>query len=324
MRLTGVRAFCLMLLLSGPALAQQDADVNTAYQFAAEGLSAFEAGSYAESLDKFSRAFSMVQLPSLALYMARANFRLGHWLAARELYAEAGRLPDGVGDPQVQQDARRAAITEAEALQASIPRLVIQVPGAPSASLSVTIDMTNVPAGLASAGTQLDPGQHQVTVGFAGQYQTQQTYLTQGESRTLVFRFQTEPAKKPIEPDLTHGSSSTSGMATAGWVTLAVGGGALALSGVTALWAVSKHRNLDDKGAWDVNHCQSAPSVGDCEDYSRLRAVSTVSFYTGAVGVATGVTLLLLAPKKQPQKRTVGVPIKAVIGAGYAAVLGGF
>jgi|GEM_PF-1972267 len=327
MRFNGVKASALVLVLwAGRALGQQDSEINTAYQSAAEGLKAFDEGKYAESLEQFSQAFSIVRLPSLALYMARARVKLGHLLAARDLYTEAARLPDGLGDPEVQHAARRAAATESEALQAKIPRLVIDVPGAPEGAASVVVDSNTVLPSIAASGWQVDPGPHQVTVRYAAQQQTQVVVLDEGETKHLSFQF---PQVSPPPPTPTTEPPVPTSRGTvlrkAGWVTLAIGGTSLAAAGASTVLALSKRGELDERGPWDVGHCEAASSVQDCRDYATLRTLSTITFYTGVAGVATGVALLLW-PKPTTHSSKPGsisrwVP---VIGAGYAGVQGKF
>lgn len=321
MRFVGAKAWCLVFVVWGTtAFAQQDSEVNTAYQFAADGLRAFDAGSYLESLDKFKQAFAIVRLPSLALYMARANARLGHLLAARELYSEVARLPDGVGDPEVQQAARRAAAAESESLKASIPRVIVNVPEVPHTNIRVLVDAITVPSASATLGWPVDPGPHQITVNLGAQQQTQLAFVVEGESKIVTFRFPTTlPAPLELNAPQTE-APGHSRWTTAGWISLAIGGTAFAVSGVTSVWALKKHGELDDKGPWDVNHCEQASSVSDCQTYGKLRTASTVGFYTGAIGVATGVTLLLLAPAKSTPKPRAQSRVIPLLGLGYAGV----
>jgi hypothetical protein len=258
--------------------------------------------------------------------MARTNARLGHLLAARDLYAEVARLPDGVGDPEVQAAARGAAAAEAASLQESIPRLAIQAPGVPSSAVAVLVDSTTVPSWLAASGWQVDPGPHRVTVNFGNQQQTQLAFLVEGELKTVVFRFPSNTGlttPRPLEHE-TAASAARTRMTRAGWVSLGLGAAAFAVSGATTVLAVAKHAELDDKGPWDVDRCERAGSVEDCQAYGRLRTYSTVAFYTGAVGVATGAALLLLAPAETTRKPPAQSRLMPLLGVGYAGVQGQF
>jgi hypothetical protein len=327
MRLSRAQLPFLLLLCTSRAFAQSDVDINAAYQYAAEGLSAFEAEKYTESLNDFARAYSIVKLPSLALYMARANIKLGHLLAAKQLYTQTQELPDGLGDPEVQQNARQAASTEIVTLQSRIPRLVVQVPGLQPESLVVQIDGIAVPASQAARGWQVDPGPHQVAAAFGNQRRDQQAALPEGETRVIVLTFEPPPTPvtRVIAPPTIESSTGTTNLRTAGWVSLGIGGAALAVWGTTGIWALWKRHQLNrSPGTWDANHCESATSkVQDCETYDRLGRISTIGFYTGLIGVATGGVLLWAVPSR-PGPQAKAATISPLIGLGYAGVQGEF
>ena len=326
MRFGWAQLLVLLLLCTSQALAQSDAEVNAAYQHASEGLSAFEAEKYTESLNDFTRAYSIVKLPSLALYMARANIKLGHLLAAMQLFAQAQELPDGLGDPEVQRNARQAAGSEIESLLSRIPRLVVQVPGLQPESLVVQIDGIAVPASQAARGWQVDPGPHQVAAAFGNQRRDQQAALPEGETRVIVFSFEPPPTPvtNVIPPPYVEKPSSSNSLRTAGWVSLGIGGAALVFSGTTAVWALVKHHELEKQPLWDVNHCENAHPVEGCQSYNRLRNLSTIGFYTGLVGAATGGALLLMAIPSQPKQRINAARLAPLVGVGYAGVQGEF
>jgi hypothetical protein len=269
-----------------------------------------------------------VHLPSLALYMARANVKLGHLLVAKQLYAQAQELPDGLGDPEVQRNARHTAGAEFETLQSRIPRLVVQVPGLSPESLIVQIDGSAVPPSQAARGWQVDPGPHQITAVFGNQRRDQQAALPEGETRVIVFNFQPQPTPvtRVIAPPDIESTTGNTSLRTAGWVSLGIGGAALAVWGTTGIWALSKRHQLNQTpGMWDANHCESAPSakVQDCETYDRLGRISTIGFYTGLLGAATGGVLLLAVPSR-PNRPVKAAHLTPWIGIGYAGVQGTF
>ena len=99
-----LRLFLILALVgvANVARAQDDAAIDDAYQKAADGLREFKAGHYSEALDNYTRAYSIVHLPALAVHIARANVRLGRFVTALRFYDEAVKLRDGIGAPQVQ------------------------------------------------------------------------------------------------------------------------------------------------------------------------------------------------------------------------------
>lgn len=312
----------LFLLVSGKAFAQDDAAVTSAYefaaQFAAQGLKAYEGGQPAEALDKFSQAYAIVKLPSLAVYVARADVQLGHYVAAAALYAEASQLEDGLGDlddHKVQQRAREEAQTERQALIARMPRLVVQTPGVPIQSVAVQVDGTAVPSAALAEGWPLDPGMHRVTAVSSTQKLERDASVSDGRTETIVFKFQTATATitQEIPPKQVISSPPAPGfraMRNATWVSFGAGGAALVFWGVAGLVA------LEEKPAnWACSVASDA--------YCKWRTLSTIGFYTGLAGAATGAVLLLATPGKQSRHQST-TRVTPWVGLGSAGVQGRF
>ncbi len=329
MRSRRALALSLFLLVAGNAFAQDDAAVTSAYESAAQGLKAFEDGQSAEALDQFTRAYAIVKLPSLAVYMARANVKLGHYLAAAALYAQASQLEDGLGDHEVQQRAREEALSEREALMARMPRLVVQTPGIPTQSVTLQVDGSPVPSAALAEGWQLDPGMHRVTAYSGNQKLERDSSVSEGLVQTVVFQFQKEeptnvpiiPPKQPIYSPPAPGSRA---MRSATWVSFGMGGAALVFSGTTTVWALVKKHELNESNPnWNDNYCAAGNPGSDCREYKTLRTLSILSFYTGLVGVATGTVLLLATPGKQSSHPS-AARVTPWVGAGIAGVEGRF
>ncbi len=296
MRLRWVHAQLLLMLVPAHAFGQSDPALSEAYQNAAEGLSAFDQGNNERAYAKFSQAYAQVPLPSLAVFAARAQVKRGKFLAAAELYAQAAQLADGPGDHEVQQKAREEAVVERSALLVQIPKLVVATPGINLAEVVFRLDDQPVTAGDLGAGVQLDPGPHKITALFAGQALAQVPLLSAGKATQVTFVFHAAPTKTPAAPHQPlEPAPSGNAMRTAGWVTLGVGGLSLTAAGAGALWALSIKNNLKATGCWNSDECDSA--AGD--RYNIVRRLSTIAFYTGTVGVATGALFLLVAPKHQ-------------------------
>lgn len=320
--------FLVSFAAASPAFAQDDASVAKAYDNAAKGLKAFDEDRPAEALSKFSAAYAIMKLPSIALFMARAEAKLGHLVAAAALCDQALGLEDGLGDPEVQEKARQQAKLEREALEQRIPRLVVTLVGAFEQSVSIRIDSVPVISSSLQTGMPVDPGTHSIAAQSGNQLKELQVTLAEGETRTISLRF--EPAPAPIIPVTrarTPESTAVTGndaMRTAAWVSIGAGGAALALWGTTSLWALAKAHDLDKAGAWSVKACDRASDPSKCNDYRQLRAISTASFYVGLVGIATGATLFILAPAEKRKQRG-GVPrLNATVTLGGLELEGTF
>ncbi len=305
----------LYLLVASTAFAQDDAAVTAAYEHAAQALNAFEQGRNTEALDEFSRAHALVKLPSFAAYMARANVKLGHYLAAAALYDEATRLEDGPGEHEAQQNAREEAQREGQALLARIPRLVVQTPGIPIQLAAIQVDGIAIASTALAEGWRVDPGVHRVTAQTGDQKLEQTEPVSEGVTKTVVFVFQ--PAKtsngrqmQPKQPDQYPPESGTNAFRNATWVSFGIGGTALAFWGVTGLIAVE-----EKPAEWNCATTSSA--------YCRWRTLSTIGFYTGLVGVGTG-TVLLLATPSAPTRHQSGAQVRPWVGVGSAGVSGQF
>lgn len=315
MRFTRAQAPLLLLLVCSNALAQDDEAVTSAYESAAQGLKAFEQGQSTEALDKFSRAYNVVKLPSLAVYMARAHVKLGHFMMAAALYAEASQLPDGLGDHDVQQAAREGALREREALLARMPRLVVQTPGIPIQSVVIQVDGSPVPSTAVAEGWLLDPGPHRVTAFVGNQKLERDALVSEGLVATVVIQFQTEPAPntRKILPQQANNPTALPGsitMRNATWVSFGIGGGALVFGGVAALVATE-----EKPARWSCTQ--------DSDTYCKWRTLSIIGVYSGLVGIATGTVLLLATPNKQSGHQS-ATRLTPWLGAGSAGVAGQF
>lgn len=315
----------LLLLVAHQAFAQDDAAVTSAYVYATRGLEAFEQGKPTQALEEFSRAYALVKLPSLAVYMARAQLTLGHYSLAAALYAEASQLQDGVGDHDVQQRAREEARNEREALTARMPRLVVQTPGVAIESVAIEVDGTSVPSAALAEGWHLDPGVHRITAIAGNQHLEQTARALDGHAETIVFQFLAPPTPRapqshPEQAESPRVFPGQRAMRNATWVSFGIGGAALAFSGTTAIWALVKKHDLDTANPnWSVNSCPAGNSGSDCREYKSLRTLTIVGFYTGLVGATTGTVLLLTTPSGQSRHPT-AARLTPWVGLGSAGV----
>jgi len=320
MRRRWVLAQLCFLLVSTHALGQSDAVMREAYESAAEGLTAFDQGQNEVALDRFSKAYQRLPLPSLAVFVARTQTKLGHFLAACDLYAQAAKLGDGPGYPSVQQRAREEAAAERQALLQRIPKLVIATPGVPRADVLVLVDGQPLAPEAATAGVPLDPGPHKIMAVFAGQQLFQTSALAEGQTTQLTFVFHAAPTK-PDSTRTTEPASTGKAMRTAGWVALGMGGLSWTAAGVTALWAAAIKIDIEGRGCWKSSDPACNPADGD--RYNSVRRLSTIGFYTGTVGFATGAVLLLAAPKRQSESKQ-GAHITPWVGIETVGVTGSF
>jgi hypothetical protein len=315
------------------ALALEDSDKESVRILANDADTDFEAGHYEAAREKFTRAYGIAKVPTLAVRAAQANEKLGRLVAAYELYREALDLQSTeLWKGTVQQQAQKEAEGKLEKLQPRIPRLIIILEGANTSDVAVRIDNVQVSSALLGVERFTDPGQHQI-VGKRGDEVTNETAtLAEGDKKQIVLKFRkpavpslTAPAGAPLpppgnassqpsdgvpsnpsaetfgpasntQPPRDQGASSTNTQRTLGWIGVGIGAAGVTLGTVTGIMVASKYSNLSPKCA--DNNCRGQ-YTDEVNSYHTMRTLSTVGFVVGGVAAAAGVTLLFTAPKEK-------------------------
>lgn len=306
-----------------------------------EGVEAFQSGDYQTATERLERAFQVLQLPSLALWSARALEKNGKLLEASERYLEATRLStEGAGEEQVQLDAQAAAEEERDALRERIPKVFIEVRGAPAEEVQVTIGESAVPAALYDAGRPSNPGEMEVVGTWDGRTVSETVTLEEGDRKTVTLTFTAvaapgtataepgafdQPEKQTSSaPEVGAASpkdggpqkSGSSWQKPVGWIGIGVGVAGMAFGGVTGFIAMQRNQDLDE-------NCPDRVCGPDQEterwQYNNLRVMSSAGLIGGGVLAAAGVTLLLTAPKK-----TASSYVSPYVGFSSAGVSGAF
>jgi hypothetical protein len=99
-----------------------------------------------------------------------------------------------------------------------------------------------------------------------------------------------------------------------------VGGVALAAGAITGLMSIQKTSTV--KTACNGNECP-ASSASDLDSARSTAAISTIAFVTGGVGLAVGVSALLIGDKPSSEPATTA-KVSPWIGLGSAGVRGTF
>jgi hypothetical protein len=326
-------AFLGAALLPSMAHAQtDDATRAAARSLGYEGISDFEAGSFATAADKLDRAYRALRAPSLGLWSARAFEKTGKLVAAAERYLEVPRLDPGSGDVAVQKQAQADAETEHAALVARIPNVVIRVEGAPANEVTVSANGTVVPSSLMGAKFPVDPGTVTLEARHGERTASQQVTLKEGETKTVTFRFAAVVAPAVAAPVATGAAtppppddrsaekpSSGSGTRTVGFVTIGVGGAAIVAGAVTGGIAMAKRGSIEGCAG---TRCPPS-AADDVGAYNDLRTISSACFIGGGVLAATGVVLVLAAPKSSAPSAALREPSLSLspwVGGGTAGV----
>jgi hypothetical protein len=323
------------LCLSAPrAFAQSEEAKSGARAAADEGGKAFEAGKYAEALDLFTRAESLVHALPHLLFIARSHEKLGHLVKARETYLKIKREKLAEGAPDAFKDAQQKAETELASLEPRLPKVTIVVKGDGAASAKVQMDGTDVPAALVGIPHPVDPGQHSFVASGTGVKSEEKTAdIKEGASETVELELKAAPGA-------TAGGGETGGSATLDPASAGKGSNGLRIASYAALgvgvvgviagtvFALQSKKKRDDATALcnlpGPNPCP--PEKRDDinaldDDADKAKTFATVGFVVGGVGIAAGVTLFVLSNKKSDSR---AAAVRPWVGIGSAGVSGHF
>jgi hypothetical protein len=342
---------------SHPVRAVDDSDKEAIRVLSNEAAADFDQRRYDAAREKFLRAYRIAQVPKLAVWAARANEKLGHLVAAYELYRQALSFqPNDLWKADTQQQAQKDAEEELGKLQPRIPKLTIVIEGARADDVTVRVDDKQVPSDLLGVERLADPGQRQIVGQRSDEVQNQAVTLTEGEKRQVVLKFRSTQTPAVATPGVAAGpaSSAPSGQASAqsnGIVPskttsetnnplpnaqpaseqnsprtstertlgwIGVGVGAAGLALGTTTGLIVGFKYGDLNTQCPNRNC-NGQHTPEVNTYNAMRTLSTVGFIVGGVATAAGVTLLLTTPKEKAPAQ-VGV----WLSPNAAAVTGSF
>jgi hypothetical protein len=282
------------------------------------GVQAFQAGDFATANEKLDAAYRVLKAPSLGLWSARALAKVGKWVEARERYVEVTRLDAASGDEAIQRQAKADAASEGDALAQRIPRLVVQVEGAPAAEVAVTIDGVSLPSALVGQASPVNPGAHHLEGVRGSERVVADVTVTEAQQQTALLRFVQQAAVAGGAPGAVAAPTVSGQPAhkpmqrTLGWVAVGVGGAGLVVGSVTGALVLSKKSSLGC-----ANNLCPVSDKSDVDGYNSMRTVSTVSFVVGGVLAATGVVLVLTAKPTCESVALVLTPASAVLHGSF-------
>ena len=197
--------------------------------------------------------------------------------------------------------------------------------------MKVSIDGKVVNTQLDGVAISLDPGTHRVRLeAVSGAFYDRQVVIKEGEQKRLIAVVLAKPAEevppdaapKPVEtppdtpPDEAPPVSHGSGLRVAGFVVGGVGLGGLVLGTVFGVLAIG---SKDQAACTPDGYCAPGPLA----DARSQATVATVGLVSGGVLLATGITLILVAPKSAPTESALRLELSPVLGGSYAGLLAG-
>ena len=334
---------CVALCLLGvrPAVAASDEEKAGARAAATQGQTAFENKRWAEALDLFTRAESLVHSPVHLLYKARALVQLGQLVKARETYLSISR-EESSSSSQAVLKARDDAAKEEVLLEPRLANLTVKLDGPGALEASVIMDGVKVPAALVGVARPADPGQHTLEASGTGVTSDAQTIsLKEGGVATVTLQLKATPGAAPVVPaaaaqpaapattaavDTSRSTHSGNGLRIASYASFAVGVAGVGLGTVFAVKAKSKYSDgnslCNNQDPCVLSPADAARREQLGKDGDSAKTVAIIGFVAGGVGLAAGTTLFVLSGKKQSESARAGV--QPWIGLGSVGLSGRF
>lgn len=327
------------LLVPAPAFADNSTESPNraqARELTVQGYKALDAKNHAAAQDFFTRADILYasdgdhsHAPTITLGLARAYAGQGKLLQAQEAYSRTVHTTLPANASASFKDAVKEAQSELDALKPRVPAVILDIKVVDG--LKVMVDGAVIPNAALGVRRPMDPGKHVVHAEAPSHAPSDATVvLVEGKTETLDLVLKASAAPKPtppvsappvvgpVAPREPKASSST--QRTLGFVGLGVGAAGIVVGAVTGGLALAKHGSLTT--SCPDGHCapgSEGKHQSDIDAYNAMGAASTGGFIAGGVLAATGVILLVTAPKA-----TKSASIAPVVSAGYLGLQGRF
>lgn len=322
-----VAAMLCILVAAAPASAQtDDATRMTARTLAESGLALFEAGDYPAALEKFDRALTLVQVPTVGVRAARCLAKVGRLVEAAERYRQAAVMTidptASAGFRQSQAEAQAEAEAERAALLKRIPHLEIALEGAAPTDVELTIDGKPAPTATIGIARPMDPGSHRIIARRGADIDTRDGVLAEGDSQRVIMKLPALATAGPLAP-LAPGPASPpaprpgSTQRLVATIAMGAGGATVLVGGVTFLLALGKKGDLDRLCSAQTCHADATDTLSA---YNSLRTLSAVTWVVGGVLLGGGLVAYLTAPSGSAPRAA----LRPWIAPGSGGVLGVF
>jgi tetratricopeptide (TPR) repeat protein len=274
-----------------------------------EGRAALAEGDLDRACRNLAESLDLDERVGTAASLADCQERRGHLPAALELWRRSAALAAEMRD-----DREAVAQERAAALEGRVPRLAVRLErGAPRGS---EISIRTHPGAVwrpIAGGTvaRVGPGKAQLRVRARG-HEDRHADLELAEGETREIELAAGPRRAP-PPSAPPGPSSPDAEEADGPSPLQVAGYAVGASGIVGvgIGAILGLISISKRDASEP-HCNAA-NVCDAEgvelrdDGIALGDAATAAFVLGGAALATGITLVVLAPSSSPTAPSVGL-----------------
>ena len=314
------------------------ADKETARTLFKDGDEKFRDKDYEGALKAFRAADEIMGVPTTGLEYARTLMMLGRLLEARDVFIKVANSSKKSDELPLQQTAREEANELAKGLAARIPSVQVAIANVPEGvEARVRIDDVDIPSTAVEFPRKVDPGEHTIKVFVAGFRPVIRTVKVNERDEKVVEITLEESDEEVnlVDPwgasgDSDGDAASGGGLPTLSWIGFSLAVVGLAVGIPTGIMTVLKRGELEDgKQCVDAGGGKQRcpPSFEDeLNEAMTIAHVSTASFVVAGVGIAIGVTGILvrrslpdaLAGTKAP------ITLRPYVSAGGAGFTGTF
>jgi hypothetical protein len=196
------------------------------------------------------------------------------------------------------------------------------------AEVKLIVDGTEVPKSAQEFPRKVDPGQHKVEVVALG-YETVTRDVTIAEREEKLVEIALVSTGEPVIPEPPPDTASGGGfeMPVWGWVGFGVGAAGFIVGGVTGGLSLAKSSDFDercvDKVCGDAGD-QNAPDEDEINSAVTVAHVSTAGFVVGGVGLAVGMTAVIVGLSSDSAPDETAAFVRPFVGPTGAGLYGRF
>ncbi len=304
----GVALVCAFLSISPPAFSQTQTLVKPAAEtMFEEGRALMQQQRYTEACAKFEASQGLDPGIGTILHLADCYEKLGRTASAWATFKEAASL----ARLRAQEERERIALTRAASLEQRLSRLTVRVPEKHRVQgLEVRLEGNAIPTASWNTPIPVDPGGVRIQALAPGRHPWNGVAQVAPEARDTSIEVPLLDAAPESSGDAEGASGSADATLTAagdrartgstqrtvGWVVGGAGVVGLGLGAFLGLRASSKNDESLDYCPNADNRC-SAEGVALRDDAKSYATMSTIGFAAGGALLATGLVLVLTAPK---------------------------
>ena len=311
-----ISAIAMVLALGGVAHADQ---AETLFK---KGKKLLGEKRYAEACSAFAESDKLDPGIGAKLNVARCYQEWGKVATAYRWYAEAEKLARELKDDRAGKI--RGLIDD---LESQVPRLTVHTPAeAVVANADITLDGKPIDPAQLNTALPVDPGPHEIAYLVDGKRRDKTVPLERGGNSEVTLELPVKRHKVPrpvVHDDAPSTASSGRTQRIIGITAAGAGVVALGAAGIVTLRAHSDYQHAID------HHCRGTKDMCDglgltATENARHRAnLATIVSIGGAVAVAAGVVVFLIAPSARSSDEHAMYLAPAVDTQGGSVVFGG-